>query len=125
MIQFERAKILAKKKKLTLRELNDKAGIGTNSIYNWKTRKPGSEAVKAVAHVLGTSTDYLNGLTDDPLPRVDHDAKETISLDQEVPYSYHGYNVPEKYLNMIRGLMEDDIREGQAQQYGDRESRQK
>ncbi|MBP2058941.1 transcriptional regulator with XRE-family HTH domain [Lactobacillus colini] len=120
MIQFERVKILAKQKKMTLKEVNDKAGIGTNSIYNWKTRKPGSDAVKAVAHVLGTSTDYLNGLTDNPIPRSEDEATDSIPLDQEMPYSYHGYNVPEKYLKIIRNLMEDDIKEGQAKQNEDK-----
>lgn len=120
MIQFERVKLLAKKRKLTLREVNDKAGIGTNSIYNWKTRKPGSDAVKAVANVLGTSTDYLNGIIDDPAPNLENENKKAIPLDQEMPYSYNGYHVPEKYLTMVRRLMEDDIKEGQAKHYGDK-----
>ena len=59
---------------------------------------------------LHTSTDYLSGRTDDPNPH----QKETVALGHEVPYSYHGYHVPEEYLNMVRELMEKDIRERRA-----------
>ncbi|MCT3408298.1 XRE family transcriptional regulator, partial [Lactobacillus helveticus] len=41
MIELERTKELAKKYKMNLREVNDKAGLGTNSIYNWKNKRPG------------------------------------------------------------------------------------
>ena len=81
MIEFERTKELAKKNKLSLLEVNDRAGLGTKSIYNWKTRKPGTMALAAVAEVLHTSIDYLSGVTDDPDPHV----QNSVSLDQEVP----------------------------------------
>lgn len=110
MIEFERTKELAKKNKLSLLEVNDRAGLGTKSIYNWKTRKPGTMALAAVAEVLHTSIDYLSGVADDPDPHV----QNSVSLDQEVPYSYHGYHVPKKYLDMVRGLMEADIKEREA-----------
>ena len=79
------------------------------SFTSWSsTLKP--LALSAVAKVLHTSTDYLSGRTDDPNPH----QKETVALDHEVPYSYHGYHVPEEYLNMVRELMEKDIRERRA-----------
>ena len=34
MIEFERTKELAKKRKMSLLEVNDKAGLGKRSIYN-------------------------------------------------------------------------------------------
>ncbi|MFR5004188.1 MAG: helix-turn-helix domain-containing protein [Thomasclavelia ramosa] len=114
MIEFERTKELAKKNKLSLLEVNDKAGLGKRSIYNWKARKPGTKALSAVADVLNTTIDYLSGKTDDPAKH----SQEDISLDQEVPYSYHGYHVPEKYLNMVRELMEADIKEREARKHG-------
>ena len=57
---------------------------------------------------------HQTGKTDDPTPIPTKGQPTSISLDEEKPYSYHGYNVPERYLNMIRGLMEDDIKEGRA-----------
>ena len=69
MIELERTKELAKKYKMNLREVNDKAGLGTNSIYNWKNKRPGGDALEAVAEVLNTSIDYLKGKTDDTCKR--------------------------------------------------------
>lgn len=113
MIEFERTKNLAKNKKMSLREVNDKAKLGTNSIYKWKSNKPGSDALAAVAKVLSTTTDYLNGLTDDPSLPTD----DSFSLDDDKPVMYHGYTVPDKYLDMIRGLMDADIKEGKADKH--------
>ena len=107
MIEFERTKNLAKNKKMSLREVNDKAKL------KWKSNKPVSDALAAVAKVLNTTTDYLNGLTDDPsLP-----SEDSFSLDDDKPVMYHGYNVPDKYLDMIRGLMDADIKEGKADKH--------
>ena len=113
MIAFERIKELAKKKKLSLVEVNDKAGLGTRSIYHWNKTQPSNSNLAAVAKVLGTTTDYLNGLTDDPsLP-----SEDSFSLDDDKPVMYHGYTVPDKYLDMIRGLMDADIKEGKADKH--------
>lgn len=113
MIEFERTKELAKIRKLSLREVNDQSNLGKNSIYKWKTNKPGSDALAAVAKTLGTTTDYLKGLTDDPSLPTD----DSFSLDDDKPVMYHGYNVPDKYLDMIRGLMDADIKEGKADKH--------
>lgn len=113
MIEFERTKELAKTRKLSLREVNDRSKLGTNSIYKWKSNKPGSDALAAVAKTLNTTTDYLKGLTDDPsLP-----TEDSFSLDDDKPVMYHGYTVPDKYLDMIRGLMDADIKEGKADKH--------
>ncbi|MFH4352662.1 helix-turn-helix transcriptional regulator [Lactobacillus helveticus] len=113
MIAFERIKKLAKQKKLSLVEVNDKAGLGTRSIYHWNKTQPSNSNLAAVAKVLGTTTDYLNGLTDDPSLPTDN----SFSLDDDKPVMYHGYTVPDKYLDMIRGLMDADIKEGKADKH--------
>lgn len=38
MTTFERIKELAKKRGLSLIEVNDKAGLGTRTIYHWKKK---------------------------------------------------------------------------------------
>ncbi|MBM6873983.1 helix-turn-helix domain-containing protein, partial [Lactobacillus crispatus] len=112
MIELERTKELAKKYKMNLREVNDKAGLGRNSIYNWKNQRPGIDALNAVADVLHTSADYLSGKTNNPSPSPKGDETGGISIDGEVPYFYHGYTIPEDYLNIVRQLMERDIKKG-------------
>lgn len=61
---LEKIKLKAKNKGLTLRQVNEKAGLGTNAIYRWKNQTPNIESVKKVADVLGVSTDYLLGKED-------------------------------------------------------------
>lgn len=75
---FERIKDLAQKRGLTLVEVNDKAGLGTRSIYHWKKAKPSTNNLKAVANVLNTTIDYLTGLTDDP---IQHEDRKKINPD--------------------------------------------
>lgn len=106
MIEFERAKELARKRKMSLLEVNDKAELGKRSIYNWKNRKPGIMALGAVAKVLHTSTDYLSGITDDPVPHI----QKSIHLEDDLTFVYHGYSVPQKYIDTIRFLMDHDIK---------------
>lgn len=100
MIEFERTKNLAKEKKISLREVNDKAKLGKNSIYKWKTNKPGTEALTAVAKILGTTTDYLNGLTDDPTPPTKSNAPTTF---EDLGLPYKGV-VPEDVNDMYRAI---------------------
>lgn len=56
---FETIKILAKKQGMTLLEVNDKAGLGKFSIYNWKTKTPKIDNIKKVAEVLNTNVNDL------------------------------------------------------------------
>lgn len=106
MIEFERAKELARKRKMSLLEVNDKAELGKRSIYNWKNRKPGIMALGAVAKVLHTSTDYLSGITDDPAQHI----QDTVNLEDDLSFVYRGYPVPQKYIDAIRFLMDHDIK---------------
>lgn len=100
MIEFERTKELSKIRKMSLREVNDKSGLGTNSIYKWKTNKPGSDALVAVAKTLATTTDYLKGLTDDPaIPN--HSSAPTTFEDLGLPYK--GI-IPDDVNDMYRAI---------------------
>ena len=112
MIEYDRIKRLAKKQNITLTEVNTQAGLGTNSIYNWKIKRPSSDALKSVAQILHTSTDYLCGLTNNPLSQDVNNDSSFISLDGNIPYVYEGYYVPQKYIDIIHMLMKSDIKEG-------------
>ena len=65
MTVFERIKELANKRGYSLTRLNNEAGLGTNSIYHWRTKSPSTASLKKVADVLGVSVDYLLGNTDE------------------------------------------------------------
>ncbi|WEV40316.1 helix-turn-helix transcriptional regulator [Lactobacillus sp. ESL0681] len=110
MTTFERLKELASERKMTLSYVNDKAGLGKNSIYHWKTKTPSTENLQKVAKVLHTSTDYLLGNTDDPSPvSKDHRA---IDIENDELLSYRGRPIPDDYLDIIKNLMDSDIQHG-------------
>lgn len=111
MTTFERIKKLAKDHGMTIAEVNEKAGLGKNSLYNWKYQKPSSDALAAVAKVLHTTTDYLNGLTDDPnIPNNEnHINSNTLTwLDLDMPY---GGSVPDELKDYYKAMAEQYIKQ--------------
>ena len=65
MTLFERTKEISKKRGMSLQDAAKSAGIGINSIYQWKKQTPSVDRIKLVADVLNVSVDYLLGNTDD------------------------------------------------------------
>lgn len=61
MNTFDRIQLIAHRRGVSLRELNDKAGLGTNAIYRWRVQQPSVDKLVKVARTLGVSTDYLLG----------------------------------------------------------------
>ena len=107
MIEFERTKKLAKIRKMSLREVNDKAKLGTNTIYNWKSKKPGSDALAAVAKVLDTTTYYLKGLTDNHNPSSNGKSQADLDDDDTI-FTFQGKPIPPEDLKIIRRLLKND-----------------
>ena len=70
MTTFERVKMLADKRKISIVELEEKLNFSKNSLYAWKKSKPSIDKLNAVADYFHVSTDYLLGRTDDPNARV-------------------------------------------------------
>lgn len=56
---LEKVRELAKKQGLSLAEVNDRAGLGTRSIYHWRTQRPSIDKLSAVANVLHVSVNDL------------------------------------------------------------------
>lgn len=81
MTLFENVQKTAKQRGLSIRALNEKAQLGTNAIYKWKTQKPSTDKLQAVADVLGVSVDYLLGNTDDMHANKNATANEPVDLD--------------------------------------------
>ncbi|MCB4211159.1 helix-turn-helix transcriptional regulator [Lactiplantibacillus plantarum] len=73
MTSLERIKQISKKRGFSLTQVNDKANLGKNTIYSWKTKEPSINNLKAVADVLNVSVDYLLGNTDNPDPSTSSD----------------------------------------------------
>ncbi|NRG43264.1 helix-turn-helix transcriptional regulator [Bacillus sp. CRN 9] len=64
MTAFDRLKTLCDEQGISVNKLEEKLGLGKNTLYSWKKNTPkGSNLIK-VAEFFDTSTDYLLGLTD-------------------------------------------------------------
>ncbi|MBZ5940798.1 helix-turn-helix domain-containing protein [Weissella cibaria] len=114
MTPFERIKELAKKRGYSLTKLNDASGLGTNSIYHWRTKTPSTASLKKVADVLGVSVDYLLGNTDEMHSNKKDDKKiadlKDIMNEFEI-VQFDGKTIPEEDLlvieRIIKGLIDD------------------
>lgn len=107
MTTFERIKKLAKKRHLTLVEVNDRANLGTRTIYHWKDKQPSNNNLAAVAKVLNTTTDYLTGLTDNPSPSNNERPKVDLADDDTI-FTYEGRPIPPEDLQIIKRLLNSD-----------------
>lgn len=63
---FEKIKELAKKRGITLIQLEEKLGYSRNTLYKLKSQKPNAERISEIADYFDVSTDYLLGRTDNP-----------------------------------------------------------
>lgn len=59
MALVENVKKSCEEKKITVSELEGKAGLAKNSIYKWNRHSPSVTSVAAVARVLGVPIDEL------------------------------------------------------------------
>lgn len=68
MCLHSRIKQLAKSNRVSIRSIEKHFGYAEKLIKTWKTREPSAYKIKEIAQYLHTSTDYLLGLTDIPIP---------------------------------------------------------
>lgn len=108
MIAFERIKKLAKEQHLSLIEVNDRANLGTRTIYHWKNKEPSNNNLAAVANVLHTTTDYLNGNTDNPNPPSDNDKPGIEWSDLGMAY---GGKIPKDLEGMYKAIAKQYIKD--------------
>lgn len=114
MTTFERIKEISKQRGLNLKKTATEAGLSENAIYKWKTQTPQSNALQAVADVLGVSVDYLLGNTDEVHSNKKDDKKiadlKDIMKEFEI-VQFDGKTIPEEDLlvieRIIKGLIDD------------------
>lgn len=90
MTLFERVKETSSQHGWSLQQTAQKAGLGINSLYSWKKKKPSADRIKAVADVLHVSVDYLLGNTDNPNPAPQKSGKAVVDLSKSNTFSYQG-----------------------------------
>lgn len=103
---FERTKEVAKLRGLNLRQLEKEAGLSERSIYNWKLHNPNNQSLLAVANVLGVSTDYLLGNTDEMTPNkstIPSEEKLDQALDRSI--SYDGKEITDHDRKLLKAML--------------------
>lgn len=61
MTAFDRLKMLCDKQGISVNVLEERIGIGKNSLYSWKKKIPGGKNLQLVADYFDVSADYLLG----------------------------------------------------------------
>ena len=102
---LDRIKQRAKSFDMSLQDVAEKTGISPNTVYSWRAKTPRSDKLKQVAELLNTTTDYLNGLTDDPtIP--DSNVKHQLTW-RDLGQEYGGDSpVPDEFQTMVDSLAE-------------------
>lgn len=61
MTVYDRVKELASQRKMTIAEAEKALGMGLNSLYSWRKKKPNSASLEKAADYFNVSVDYLLG----------------------------------------------------------------
>ncbi|MEO4707323.1 helix-turn-helix transcriptional regulator [Pediococcus pentosaceus] len=105
MTLVERIKRSCKNKKgWNLKTTAEKAGLGINSIYRWRTQTPQTDKLASVAKVLGVSVDYLLGETEKEEPvndTRDMEVEEALNSMR----SYQGQPISDEEREVMRGII--------------------
>lgn len=114
MTLVSRAKETAKLRGLSLKTVATKAGLAENAIYRWNENNPKAENLQKVADVLGVSTDYLLGRTNQ---MNSYDSKEKVTnLEDTTILAFDGKPIDEedrqKLLQYARFIMQEREQEG-------------
>ena len=109
---FEKVRELARKKGLSLNQVEEKLGYSKNTLYSLKRQKVSSERLQQIADYFNVSTDYLLGRTDNPVIAGDNVAKTEIDLKKDATESffYDGHELNDEDLDLISSLLEARMR---------------
>lgn len=61
MTVYDKVKELASQRKMTIAEVEKALGMGLNSLYSWRKKKPNSASLEKAADYFNVSVDYLLG----------------------------------------------------------------
>lgn len=105
MTLFERTKNLAKTRGYNLQTTAEKTGLSKNAIYNWKTIEPSGASLKSVADVLGVTTDYLLGNSDE-MHATKKPESNTVDLASKGVFLYQGQEITDEQMAIIKSMIE-------------------
>lgn len=109
---FEIIKELAKKRGIFLNQLEEKLGIGKNSLYGLKRNQPSAERLQQIADYFDVSIDYLLGRTENPNIAKDGDASAPLDLRDIAAQSmlFDGKPLTEEDIDFITAVLEAHLK---------------
>ncbi|MFP9171673.1 MULTISPECIES: helix-turn-helix domain-containing protein [unclassified Streptococcus] len=109
---FEKVRELARKKGLSLNQVEEKLGYSKNTLYSLKRQKVSSERLQQIADYFNVSTDYLLGRTDNPHIAKDGDASAPLDLRDIAAQSmlFDGKPLTEEDIDFITAVLEAHLK---------------
>ena len=109
---FEKVRELARKKGLSLNQVEEKLGYSKNTLYSLKRQKVSSERLLEIADYFNVSTDYLLGPTDNPKIATDGDASAPLDLRDIAAQSmlFDGKPLTEEDIDFITAVLEAHLK---------------
>lgn len=111
---FEKVRELARKKGLSLNQVEEKLGYSKNTLYSLKRQKVSSERLQEIADYFNVSTDYLLGRTDNPaIAKADTIAGYTsddLRKMAENAKTFDGKPLTEEDIDAIQNIIEIYLR---------------
>lgn len=100
MTKFEKIKIIANKRGISLKKLGSKAGLSENTIYSWQKKNPGIKSLEKVAKALNVP---LSRIVDDD----NNNSLKSVALEDETTViTFEGKPIPDKYKEMFKDILE-------------------
>lgn len=109
---FEKVRELARKKGLSLNQVEEKLGYSKNTLYSLKRQKVSSERLQEIADYFNVSTDYLLGRTENPNIAKDGDASAPLDLRDIAAQSmlFDGKPLSEEDIDFITAVLEAHLK---------------
>jgi len=109
---FEKVRELARKKGLSLNQVEEKLGYSKNTLYSLKRQKVSSERLQEIADYFNVSTDYLLGRTDNPKIATDDNVSAPLDLRDIAAQSmlFDGKPLTEEDIDFITAVLEAHLK---------------
>lgn len=112
MTLFDKIKKISKERGYSIAEVERKAGISANYLYQWKKREPSPKSLASVAKVLGVSVDYLLG-TDDKPSTTNEPVDLDKALSEEGIAMFDGKPLSEEYKKALLAMLRANKNSGE------------
>lgn len=102
---YDRLRELINSQGMSINDLEEKVGLGKNTLYSWKTKIPSGQNLMKVADYFKVSTDYLLARTDNP--KVNNGESSEGDSDEDILVAAHMRDdLSEEELEEVRQYIE-------------------